>query len=267
MMLKFGFVLLIVSAVCAENVTSRKAAKISTISKHVVGGGDAGPTPYQVSLQNRNGHFCGGAIIDRRWVLTAAHCLSDVRPREVVVIVGTTKLSMGGWPFFVSKLIAHPEYDSEHVTNDIGLVKIRGLFLWLPTLVEKVGFSKEFVTAGQEATLTGWGGTRQSGGPASDKLQFVLLKVIEQDQCKIKLDMIGDGHICTFTQEGQGICRGDSGSPLVKQGKVIGVASFGLGFPPERSCAAGFPDGFTRVSHYYTWIKDTINRNFIGIFF
>lgn len=47
----------------------------ATIIKHVVGGSDAGPTPYQVSLQKYRGHFCGGAIIDDRWIITAAHCL------------------------------------------------------------------------------------------------------------------------------------------------------------------------------------------------
>ncbi|XP_055531493.1 chymotrypsin-2-like [Wyeomyia smithii] len=261
------FLFLVVSGCCAQNVSSSSNAKQnSTISKHIVGGGDAGSTPYQVSLQKR-GHFCGGAIIDRRWVLTAAHCLSNVRPRDVLVVVGSTRLSSGGFPFLVSKLFPHPEYDASRVTNDIGLVKIRGIFLWIPSVVEKIGLSEKFVNANQEAIVTGWGGTRQSGGPVSDKLQFVQLQVIGQEQCRAKLEMIGDGHICTFTQEGQGICQGDSGSPLVKDGNVIGIASFGLGFPPEYSCAAGFPDAFTRVSHYYTWIRDTIDRNFLGIFF
>ncbi|XP_058838574.1 chymotrypsin-2-like [Topomyia yanbarensis] len=262
-------ILLITDLACvlAKNVTTSTSADgfSGSIRHHVVGGGDAGPTPYQASLQ-RHGHFCGGAIIDRRWILTAAHCLADVLPSELKVVVGTTQLSRGGFRFNVNKLIQHPHYDRERVINDIGLVRIWGIFLWIPKLVERIGISKDYVAGGKEAILSGWGGTKQSGAQLSDKLQFILLRVIGEEQCRSKLDFIGDGHICTFTKEGEGICGGDSGSPLVSEGKAIGVASFGLGYRPYKTCAAGLPDGFSRVSHYYDWIKDNIRRNVLGIF-
>lgn len=48
----------------------------ATPSGAVVGGtpADPGEHPWQVSLQGRDGHFCGGTIVAPSIIVTAAHC-------------------------------------------------------------------------------------------------------------------------------------------------------------------------------------------------
>jgi secreted trypsin-like serine protease len=58
---------------------------------HIVGGKEARPNefPWQVSLQNARGsHFCGGILINKNWVMSAAHCTVGDRPRDVRIVLG-----------------------------------------------------------------------------------------------------------------------------------------------------------------------------------
>lgn len=111
------------------------------------------------------------------------------------------------------------------------------------------------MNADADVVLCGWGNLNY-GGPSPDNLQFINLKSLSNEECAAAhVDgelPIGEGVICTFTKEGEGSCNGDSGGPLSRNGKQIGIVSWGY------LCAAGKPDVFTRVSAYTEWINEHV---------
>lgn len=122
--------------------------------------------PYQVSLQSlRNKHFCGGSIIDRVWVLTAAHCMNDqiiLGPGLISfkVVAGTIDRTNG-----VTKKVmlvkSHPQYNASYAVNDIALIRINGAFAFTDN-IRPIKLAKILPVQGTLATLTGWGYTSVS---------------------------------------------------------------------------------------------------------
>jgi len=59
--------------------------------RRLISGYDATPNswPWMVSVQKNGNHWCGGVLINNRWVLTAAHCVyENMSPSAYTAILG-----------------------------------------------------------------------------------------------------------------------------------------------------------------------------------
>lgn len=284
-------ILLAAGLVCALNAP----ALGETDTEMIVGGAPAEPGkyPWQVrlyeSMDDEIG-FCGGSIIDKQWILTAAHCLLDTD--SVVVGFGdvdrtkTTKIES-------EKIFVHPDYaDGEKA--DVALVKLAKPIPDAPAVSYAGGdATQRLLQPGARATVTGWGAVWdfQAFNNAMDVmagrrtvserrllndeelqaprlLHEVDIEVIDQQECKAVYDQlqvsaftIGDTEICaTGPRGGKDSCFGDSGGPLVVpegNGYVqVGIVSWG----PQCGNPL-FPGVYTRVSSFSDWIKGTMGGN------
>ncbi|XP_014367660.2 chymotrypsin-2 [Papilio machaon] len=219
-------------------------------------GGERAPQEFgrfHGSLQNLTGHHvCGSAVISRRHLLTAAHCVYRVKPRYIKVIVGTVDLNKGGKQYGVKSIHLYPEYNITRRINDIAIVKIRGRFNL--NYIDVLQLPKRDLQDGDPIILSGFG-AKKPYGDSSRKMYALNLTVFCQKTCRYAMRYsrdVTDTMFCTFTRIGEGTCHGDSGSPLIKDNVLVGLVSWGI------PCAMGFPDVHTRVYPYLKWIKSII---------
>merc|ERR1711887_35067 len=159
-------------------------------------GGEEAPAhefPWQISLRNLGSHICGGSIINKNQVITAAHCVEGALPILDSVVAGAHHriLEGGHQKRNVAKLECHQSWNS-----------------------------------------TGWGLTNGAGLFLPNALQWAQLPQHSREQCEeIFPGYISDGMICAGGK-GHATCNGDSGGPLVCPdangvGKLAGLVSFG----------------------------------------
>ncbi|MFG3227623.1 serine protease [Kitasatospora sp. NPDC048194] len=233
---------------------------MSSPAHAVVGGHDTAPGafPYMVSVRWSSSHRCGGVIISDQWVLTIAQCVEGKSPSDLVVRAGTDRHATPGVDFKVAEVITHPDYDNWTNDYDIAAIKIDGQFSLGTGGIDKVALptSDADPAPGTAAEVAGWGAvTAREGAALSETLQVALVPLIARDVCQQKhngFNAITDRMLCAGWDEG-GVdaCTGDEGGPLVQNGVLIGLVSWGYGCArPNR------PGVYTKVGALTGWITE-----------
>lgn len=141
--------------------------------------------PWQVSLYNVTSgrHFCGGTILNRYTVLTAAHCIRDNRP--VAIRVGSTFHGRGGYRRSVDRIIVHEGFNRTTLDNDIALV-ILSLPLLFNERAQPAQLPEFDYDLANNVTIwvSGWGTLQQGAREIPDQLQAVNIQTIDQELCR-----------------------------------------------------------------------------------
>ncbi|KAK9720325.1 Trypsin [Popillia japonica] len=229
-------------------------------SGKIVGGAEVerNSIPYQVALILTHPQYtflCGGSLISRRFVLTAAHCVEDVISGEVILGAHRyEEIEEGQVRVQATKFHIHSGWNASFFINDIATIELDEEVelsdkIQLINLPSRADASNTF--ANERGRVSGWGIYSDEAGTLSPVLRAVDVYVMTNSDCNDLLGVIQPSHVCIAGTGGVGSCGGDSGGPFVVGDKLIGQVSFGV----VLGCELGWPSVFTRITSFLDWIE------------
>ncbi|KAH8255718.1 hypothetical protein KR038_009182 [Drosophila bunnanda] len=255
------FVLLLIRQESLAQFLEPQCGLTGVVDK-IIGGISArhGAFPWMAYIyQNENDFTCGGSLIHKRFVLTAAHCI--LNDEYLSVRLGeyfTESRADSSIVYTVTMAFRNRLYSkSEHI-NDIGMLRLNQDVQFnaniRPVCILTDSSRVPYVST---YTVTGWGKTANSR--VSEVLQMLELQETDPSKCYDHMGLhLGPGQICAAHRTGD-TCLGDSGGPLVHMVNIGGTpryVQFGIVSYGVRECQG--PGVYTRVHHYVDWILKAV---------
>ncbi|MBN3319291.1 GRAK protein, partial [Atractosteus spatula] len=250
----------------------------------IVGGREvkAHSSPWMVSIQESENHVCGGTLIKSQWVLTAAHCESNMEVKmltgqgapssrlsrycngKITALLGAHSLSKKEkykQRLEIEKCFKHPDFDKKTKWNDIMLMKLKKKVKGKKISTKSLPKSEKDIKNGKQCTVRGWGAKNEKIMKPSDTLQVADVIIIDRALCNRYYKgnpTITENMLCAGNKkEKEDACKGDSGGPLLCSNDFVGIVSGGDGCGnPEK------PGVYTRLSKkYLSWIAAIVKQN------
>ncbi|XP_063994887.1 chymotrypsin-1-like isoform X4 [Diachasmimorpha longicaudata] len=236
-----------------------------------------GQFKYMAAIFNNGNHVCGGAVIDGRHILTAAHCVAHAKARAMAVITGAADwrssrrqysnvknihiheeympLQNAKWKF-VEYLQLEPRRWQDLVTkHDIAVLTLTEALPLGENIIAVMLPRKDSLPYCDTISVAGWG--RRENDETDSILRFSNLAVVSPQLSK-RLDLASSKDqfdIMDFSRTSK-MDVGDSGSPFVRNNIIYGVLSTGSEADLGNSVVV------TQVYSYLDFIENAVHATY-----
>ncbi|XP_055629992.1 transmembrane protease serine 9-like [Toxorhynchites rutilus septentrionalis] len=250
-----------------------------------------GEFPWHVALFHRIGssdqfeYQCGGTLVHKYLVVTAAHCVTQRASRkhkvlaDVLVKVGRFNISEEredqGRDHEVGKIVTHRSYKPLTYENDLAIIKLAVPAIFTPYVQPACLWKRDDSIPlpdwrRQSGTVVGWG--LKDDNKIATTLNTAHMPVVDMHEC-LASDRAFFGHLlnarsfCAGHKNGTGVCNGDSGGGMFftheNQWYLRGVVSYSNTLDSTGICNLKQYVGFTDAGQYLDWIYENapINEN------
>ncbi|XP_049880357.1 trypsin-7-like [Pectinophora gossypiella] len=224
--------------------------------------------PFLAAVLVNKELWCGGVIIDRDRVLTAAHCLqlqyNNRFFREYVkmltVRVGSTNATAGGEVLKVVGITFHPNYKPSTLEFNAAVLQLHKNLTFEtrePYFVTKTPYAREnAIAVDNTVVFLGWGSVLGGGGTGgSVLLQKVELPVYDFSDCQQiygKVLLTRTNFCAGYITLPKNVCNHDAGGPAILDGVLVGI----LSYSSKRCDQPDQPAVFTSVGALSPWLDD-----------
>lgn len=259
-------------------VTKCGYGKRQNTATRIINGDEAHPNEFPwilglfIRLKSGNLRYLGGAsLIHESVIMTAAHLVADLKPKNLVVRAGehdilSTQIDENRQEQNVTNIIVHENVYTQSVINDIALLVLEKPFK-LTEAVSTICLPPQSIQTHGNTMCTsgGWGKNAEDRhGKYQAILKKVNLPIVAQGKCEQMLrrtERLGqffnlDDSLMCAGGERRDTCKGDGGSPLFceiphDKGRFYqtGIVAGGLG------CGGQVPGLYVNVAHFSNWIS------------
>jgi len=230
-----------------------------SVSPMIVGGTEVpdGKYPFIAYIDlYRNGKLaltCGGSLIDRDSVLTAAHCLKNTSGAHVIVGQTDLRQNKQGQARWASRPFIHPRYNGNGY--DAGVLKLSRPVKGIQPIKLATAKQNNLEKPGHILTAAGWGSVRSKPQSVKDfpkRMREVSIPVVSDSRAKHAYQSQGLKYLPSLMvaagKKGKSPCYGDSGGPLFDSGSrtQVGIDNYSA----KQKCARPrYPEVFAEVNN------------------